>query len=53
MQARIIEQRQAEENGGTPTPTSTQGHAQHVDDDVMLTKLANEGWAEHVVTRTD
>lgn len=52
MQARIIEQRQAEqgEGGNHAAPTAAGPKVHRVADDVMLAKLANEGWAEHVTT---
>jgi len=54
MQARIVELREAEERGhSVDTPTSPGQRVQHVSDDVMLAKLANEGWAEHVTTESE
>lgn len=44
MQARIIEQQKAKD-GGMPAHGSS-GPATKISDDVMLERLANEGWVE-------
>lgn len=49
VQARILEERERE-NGGQPAPSSSMPAQQQrpvkVSDDVMLARLANEGWVE-------
>ena len=53
MQARIIALRQEEEGDGGQAPQAGKPKDTKVSDDVMLAKLAKEGWAEHVTNETE
>jgi len=55
MQARIVALRQEEDDGNGSGGASYSGKPKEnkVSDDVMLAKLSNDGWAEHVTNETD
>lgn len=46
MQSRILEQKQQDGGPGVNTGSGKYGPATPVSDDVLLTRLANEGWVE-------